>query len=79
MQSLEIFLTREKSFISDFWQGSDYTCAESSVLRSIQPRPQSNFKKVALAPLDYAENFYLIWFVNCKTIKINLCNAVNFP
>ena len=44
-----------------------------------QPRPQSNFKKIALAPYGFAGNFYLIWFANCKTIKINLCNAVNFP
>ena len=25
-----------------------------------QPRPQSNFKKIALARHDFAENFYLI-------------------
>ena len=26
----------------------------------IQPRPQSNFKKIALASHDFAENFYPI-------------------
>ena len=35
-----------------------------------QPRPQSNLKKIALAPHDFAGNFYLIWFVNCKTLKL---------
>ena len=44
-----------------------------------QTPPLSNFKKIALAPHDYAGNIYLIWFVNCKTIEINLCDAVNFP
>ena len=42
------------------------------------PRPQSNFIKIALEPHDFARNVYLIWFVNCKTVEINLCNAVNF-
>ena len=46
---------------------------------SCQPHPESNFKKIALAPHDYAESFNFIWFVNCKAIKINLCNAVNVP
>ena len=45
----------------------------------IQARPQSNFKKITLATHDYVENVYLLWFVNWKTIEINLCNAVNFP
>ena len=40
-----------------------------------QPRPQSNFKKIALALHDFAEYFYLIWFVNRETIGINLCKA----
>ena len=40
-----------------------------------QPRPQSTFKNIALTPHDFAENFYFIWLVNCKTIGINLCNA----
>ena len=44
-----------------------------------QSRPQSNLKKIALAPHNFAGNFYLIWFVNCKIIEINLYNAVNFP
>ena len=46
---------------------------------STQSRPQSNFKKIALAPHDYAGNFYWTWFVNFKTIKINLSNLMNFP
>ena len=43
-----------------------------------QPRPQSNLKKIALPLHDFAGNFYLISFVNCKTIEINLCNVVNY-
>ena len=35
-----------------------------------QPRAQRNFlKKIALALLDLTSNFYLIWFVNHKTIN----------
>ena len=40
-----------------------------------QPRPQSNFRKIALPLLDFAGNLYLIWFVNCEAMGINLCNA----
>ena len=36
-----------------------------------------HFLKIALAQHCFAGNFYLIWFVNCKTIDINWCNAVN--
>ena len=36
----------------------DITDINSLVIN--QPRPQSNFKKIALAPHDYAGNFYLI-------------------
>ena len=36
-------------------------------------------KKIVLASHDFAENFYLIWFVNCETIEINLRNAIKFP
>ena len=46
---------------------------------NLQPRTQSNFKKIAMAPHGFAGNFYLVWFVNCKTIEINLGKAVNFP
>ena len=35
--NLDKLLTKEKSFILDFWLGSKYTCAESSVFRSIYP------------------------------------------
>ena len=52
--------------------------ATAIIKQSLQPRPQSNFKKMALATHDFAGNFHLIWFVNCKTIEINLCNVVNF-
>ena len=41
-----------------------------------EPLPQSNFSKIALAPHDFARTFYLIWYVNCQTIEIDLCNAV---
>ena len=44
----------------------------------VQPLPQSNLKKIALAPHDFAGNFYLNCFVNPKTIEINLYNAANF-
>ena len=44
-----------------------------------QPHPQSNFQNIDLAPHDFAGNFYLIWFVNCQTIEINLYNAMSFP
>ena len=49
------------------------------LLRFITWKLLTSSLEQALAPHDYAGNFYLIWFVNCKTIKINLCNAVNFP
>ena len=39
---------------------------------SCQSHHERNFKKIALAPHDYAESFNFIWFVNCKTIKIKL-------
>ena len=35
--------------------------------------------KDSTTPHDFAVNFYLIWFVICKTIEINLDNVVNFP
>ena len=36
-----------------------------NIFRKTQPLPRSNFKKLPLAPHDFAGNFYLIWFVNC--------------
>ena len=33
---------------------------------------------LALAPDDFEGNLYLIWFVNCKTIKFNLCKSSIF-
>ena len=41
--------------------------------------PRAILKKIALAPHDFVENFYLILSVSCKKIKINLCSAVNSP
>ena len=35
--------------------------------------------EIALEPHDFVGNFDLIWFANCKTIKINLYSAVIFP
>ena len=40
---------------------------------------QRKFLKIALAPHDFAGIIFLIWFVNCKTIEINWCNAAFFP
>ena len=45
----------------------------------LQPRPYSNFKKIALVPHNFAGNIYIIWFTSCKTIEINLYYAVDFP
>ena len=39
---------------------------------------KKNFKKVTLTQDDFAKNFYLIWFDNCKN-EINWSNAMNFP
>ena len=36
-------------------------------------------KKMTLGLHDFAGKFYLTCFDNCKTIEIDLCNAVNFP
>ena len=33
----------------------------------------SECDQMALTLHDFTENFYVIWFVNCKTIGINLC------
>ena len=63
-------------------RGSKYVLAniqkckdlENKNMRIWQPRPQSNFKKLVLAPHDFAGNFCLIWFA----IEINLYNAVRF-
>ena len=35
-----------------------------------QPRPQSNFLKIALAPHDFVRNCYLIWFVSFQQSKL---------
>ena len=35
-----------------------------------QPRPQSNFLNIVLAPHDSPGKFYLIWLVNCKKSKL---------
>ena len=35
--------------------------------------------KIALVLLDFAVNFYLIWFVNQETIASSLCNTVKLP
>ena len=43
-------------------------CEANLVLRTI-------LKRTALALHDFAGNLYLIWFVNCRTIKINLCKS----
>ena len=32
----------------------------TKIYKKYQPRPQSNFKKIALAPHDFGENFHLI-------------------
>ena len=37
------------------------------------------FKKTALVPHDFGKNFYLIWFINRHTTKIDSCSAMNFP
>ena len=37
----------------------EYIVDQVYILR-MQPRPQSNFKKIALAPHEHAGNFYLI-------------------
>ena len=49
---------------------------QKDIYFKIQPRPQSNLKKIAVVLHDFAGNFYLIWFVNCTTIKANLCNSM---
>ena len=44
-----------------------------------KPRPQSKFLEKPWYRMIWWGNFYLILFVNCKTIEIDLYNAVNFP
>ena len=43
------------------------------------PSSPEQFLKNSPGTAWFRGNFYLIWFVNCKTIEINSCNAVNFP
>ena len=73
------FTSTQRSTERSCWKVKSTRNTEFTATSGLQPRPQSSFKKIALAPHDYAVNFYLIWFINCKTIKINLCNALNFP
>ena len=47
----------------------------SQIIKSVQPHPQSNFLKIALAQHDFTGNFYLLWFSNCQTAETNLCNS----
>ena len=72
------FTSTQRSTERSCWKVKSTRNTEFTATSGLQPRPQSSFKKIALAPHDYAVNFYLIWFINCKTIKINLCNAMNF-
>ena len=37
---------------------------------NFQPHSQSNFRKIAMVPHDFAGNFYLIWFVNVKQLNL---------
>ena len=39
-------------------------------LRNDQPRPQSNYEKVAMELQDIEGTLYFIWFENCKKWKI---------
>ena len=50
-----------------------------NIFSTINWRQINNLKKVALVLHDFAENFYLIWFVNCKTIESNLYNVMKLP
>ena len=46
-------------FNSNWWQNGRYVFQNHN-LPLCQPRPQSNFKKIALAPHHFAGNLYLI-------------------
>ena len=43
-----------------FFRMRYHTFPRVTISVTLQPRPQSNFKKITLAPHDYAGNFFLI-------------------
>lgn len=53
---------------------------------NMQPRPQGNFKEYSPGTAWFRGREVFSWFdcncnliVSCKSVKINLCNAANFP
>ena len=65
---LENFLV-ESIKIENAWFSYKTAIPEVNV-KTNHPRPQSNLKKITLAPHDFAGNFYLISFVNVKQLKL---------